>query len=131
MSTLYQFIESLMHNQDNLINMDIIEGPNAYALVMHERSNTSNSNFKKKGKGKLHAKPKKEGYSKPFNDSLGSKGGKGNKGKTKCGYCNHDYHPESSCMKKKIDQMVHILQKHNIRDHILEASKKKLEDRFK
>jgi hypothetical protein len=53
----------------------------------------------------VHAEPKKEGYSKPFDDSSGSKGGKGKKGKTKCGYCNHDYHPESTCMKKQIDMM--------------------------
>jgi hypothetical protein len=46
---------------------------------VHERRNTSNSKSKKKSEGKGHAKPKKEGYSKPFNDSLGSKGGKGKK----------------------------------------------------
>jgi hypothetical protein len=103
--TLDQFIESLMHEQYKLIKMGIIKGPNVHALVVHERNNTSNSKSKKKGKGKVHAEPKKEGYSKPFDDSSGSKGGKGKKGKTKCSYCNHGYHPESTCMKKHIDQM--------------------------
>jgi len=100
MQTLDQFIESLMHEKDNVIKMGIIKGPNVHALSFHERNNTSNSNSKKKGKGKAHTEPKKEGYSKPFVDSSSSKGGKGKKGKTKCGYWNHGYHPESTCMKK-------------------------------
>jgi hypothetical protein len=74
------FIE-LMHDQDKLIKMEIIEGLNAHALTVHESSNASNSNSKEKIKGKAHAEPKKEGYSKPFNDSSGSKGGKRMKGK--------------------------------------------------
>jgi hypothetical protein len=89
-----------MHEKDNLIKMGIIKGSNAHALVVHESNNTCNPKTKKKGKGKAHAEPKKEGYSKPFDDSSGSKGGKGKKGKTKCGYCNHGYHLESACMKK-------------------------------
>jgi hypothetical protein len=48
----------------------------------------------------VHAQPKKEGYSKPFDDSSCSKGGKGNKGKKKCGYYNHGFHPKYACMKK-------------------------------
>jgi hypothetical protein len=131
MLTLDQFIESLMHEKDKLIKMGIIKGSNVHALVVHERSNACNLKTKKKGKGKVHAEPKKEGYSKPFDDSSGSKGGKGKKGKTKCGYCNHGYHPESACMKKQIDQMVQILQKNNLGDHIPEAAKKKSEDQAK
>jgi hypothetical protein len=46
MSTLDQFIESLTHEQDKLIKMGIIKGPNAHALVMHESNNTSNSKSK-------------------------------------------------------------------------------------
>jgi hypothetical protein len=48
---------------------------------MHERNNICNMKTKKKGKGKAHVDPRKEG-------------------KTKCGYCNHDYHPKFACMKK-------------------------------
>ena len=74
MSILDHFIESLMHEKDKLIKMGIIKGPNVHALAVHERNNTSNSNSKQKGKGKVHVEPNKEGYSTPFDDSLGSKG---------------------------------------------------------
>jgi hypothetical protein len=100
MSTLNNFIESLTREKDNLTNMWIIKGSNAHALVVHGRSNTCNPKTKRKGKGKAHAEPKKEGYPKTFDDSSGSKGGKGKKGNTNCGYCNCGYHPESTCMKK-------------------------------
>jgi hypothetical protein len=69
MSTLDHFIESLMHEQDKLIKMGIIKGPNVHALVVHEIKKTSNSKYKKKGKGKLHVEPNKEGRSKPFDVS--------------------------------------------------------------
>jgi hypothetical protein len=129
MSTLDQLIESLIHEQDKIIKMGIIKEPNENALDMHDINNTSNSKSKQKIKGKLHANPNKEGYSKPFDDSSGYKGGKGKKGKSKCGYCNHDYHLELACMKKWIDMLVYILQNNNLRDHILEATKKKSKDK--
>jgi hypothetical protein len=88
--------------------MGIIKGPKAHALSMHDGSNSQNTKSKLKGKGKVHAEPNKEWYSKPFNDSLGSKCGK-IKQENKCGYCNHGYHLESTCMKKKIYLMEQIL----------------------
>eukprot|EP00253_Pinus_taeda_P005570 PITA_05570 len=81
----------------------------------------------KKDKGKLHSHPKKEGYTKPFNDSSGSRNEKGKKG-NRCTYCQRGFHQESSCMKKQIDQMAEILQKHNLGDHIPQGAKKKTED---
>ena len=33
---------------------------------------------------------------------------------SKCVYCNKGYHPESSCMKNKIDMLTQILEKNNI-----------------
>jgi hypothetical protein len=36
--------------------------------------------YKDKYRRKVHANPKKEGYSKPFIDASGSKGGNGRKG---------------------------------------------------
>jgi hypothetical protein len=75
--------------------------------------------------GKVHSEHEKEENSKPFNDSSGSKGGKGKKGKSKCVYYNHNYHLESSCMKKTIDPMVKVIQQNNLRDYILENAKKK------
>jgi len=73
---LDKFMKALMHEKDKLINMGIIKGSNAHALVVHERSNAWNLKTKKQGKGKVSAKPKKEGCSKPFDDSSSSKGGK-------------------------------------------------------
>jgi hypothetical protein len=50
--SLDQFIESLMHEKDKLIQMGVIKSPKAHALVVHERNNTSNPKSKQKGKGK-------------------------------------------------------------------------------
>ena len=100
MSTLDHFIEALAHDQDKLIKIRIIKEPNAHELDVHEINNACNQNAKQKSKGKAHAKPNKEGHSKPFDDSSSSKGGKGKKGTTKYGYWNCDYHPEYTCMKK-------------------------------
>jgi hypothetical protein len=83
-------------------------GPKAHALYVHDGSNSQNPKSKRKGKENAHEKPKKEGYSKPFNDSSGSKGGKSKQGK-KCGYNNHGNHPKSACMKNQVDQMAQIL----------------------
>jgi hypothetical protein len=107
--------------------MGIIKGPKAHALAVHDENNSQNSKSKSKGKGKTHAKPKKDGYSKPFNDFSGSKGGKSKQGK-KCGYCNRGNHLESTCMKKQIDLMAQILEKNNLGDFIPEVSKKKSKD---
>jgi hypothetical protein len=51
------------------------------------------------------------------NSSDGSssfKGGKEKKGKPKCGYCNRGSHPKLAYMKKQIDFMARVLQKHDI-----------------
>jgi hypothetical protein len=60
-----------------------------------------------------HANPKKEGYSKLFNDASRSKGGKGRKGE-KCSYFHKGFHLESTYMQKQIDQMAQILQQKNL-----------------
>jgi hypothetical protein len=75
---------------------------------VHDGSSSQNPKSKRLGKEKVHADPKKEGYSKPFNDSYGFKSGKSKKGKN-FGYYNRKNHLESSCMKNKIDQMAQIL----------------------
>jgi hypothetical protein len=99
MPSLSQFIDALTQEHDKLIHMGIIKGPKAHALVLHDGNNSQNPKSKRKGKEKAHADPKKEGYSKPFNNSSGSKGGKNKQGK-KCGYCNRGNHLELACMKK-------------------------------
>jgi hypothetical protein len=71
--------------------MGIIKGPKAHALAVHDGNNSQNPKSKRKEKEKVHADPKNEGHSKPFNDSSSSKGGNIKQGK-KCGYCNHGNH---------------------------------------
>jgi hypothetical protein len=58
--TLAQFIESLPQEQEKLIQMGLMKDPKAHAFTMHDGKGPSKHNGK-------------EGYSKPFNDSLGSK----------------------------------------------------------
>jgi hypothetical protein len=127
MPSLDTFIEALIQEQDKLIKMGVIKNSKAHALVVHDGNSSQNQKSKVKGKTKSHAESKKEGYSKPFNDSSGSKSGKGKKGQ-KCTYCNRGFHPESACMKKQIDLMTQILQKNNLGDQIPEGAKKKPED---
>eukprot|EP00253_Pinus_taeda_P006200 PITA_06200 len=134
MPSLQEFMESLIFEQDKLIGMGKIKPSKAHALAVHDsshnkhhRSDSSQKNQQKKDKGKAHSHPKKEGYTKPFNDSSGSRNEKGKKG-NRCTYSQRGFHPESSCMKKQIDQMTEILQKHNLGDHIPQGAKKKTED---
>jgi hypothetical protein len=60
--------------------MGVIKKSKSHVLSSHDVNNSQHHKLKKKGKEKAHADKKKEGYSKPFNDSLGSKSGKGKKG---------------------------------------------------
>jgi hypothetical protein len=77
--------------------MGKIKCPKAHALTMQDGSSHKYHKFKVKDERKSHANLKKEGYSKPFNDASGSKGGKGRKGE-KCTYFHKGFHPEFACM---------------------------------
>ena len=49
------------------------------------------------------------------NEPSGSKRSKKNgKGKTLCSYCGRGFHPDSSYMRRQIDEMTLLLKKHNI-----------------
>jgi hypothetical protein len=103
--------------------MGKFKGPKAHALTVKYGSHQYHK-YKYKDKRKSHAHPKKEGYTKPFTDASESKGGKGGKGE-KCMYCHKGFHPESTCMQKKIYLMSQILQKNNLGDNIPEGAKNK------
>jgi hypothetical protein len=107
MPSLEDFIESLTQDQTKLINMGKIKGPKVHALTVQD-TNHQYQKSKDKEKRKSHAYPKKEGYTKPFTNPSGSKGGKGRKGE-KCMYCHKGFQLESAWMKKKIDLMYKIL----------------------
>jgi hypothetical protein len=77
MPSLEEFIKSLTQEQTKLINMGKIKGPKAHALTVKDGSGHQYNKYKYKYKRKAHANMKKEGYSKPFNEAFGCKGGKG------------------------------------------------------
>ena len=56
--------------------MGKIKGSKAHALAMDDGNHNPKQIFKSKDKGNAHANPKKEGNTKPLNDSSGSKGEK-------------------------------------------------------
>jgi hypothetical protein len=95
--SLEVFIESLTQERNKLINMGKIKGPKVHALIVHDGSGHQNKTSKDKDKRKPCENPKKEGYSKPFNDASGSKGGKGRKW-DKCTYYHKGFHPEFAFM---------------------------------
>jgi hypothetical protein len=76
MPSLEAFIESLTQEQNKLINMGKIKGLKVHALTVQYGSGYQYKKSKDKDKRKTHGNPKKEGYSKPFNDASRSKGGK-------------------------------------------------------
>ena len=80
-----QFIESLTQEKKKLIQMGLMKYPKAHALTMDDGKGLSNQKSKQKRKELLHPKSKKEGYSKPFKDSSGSKDSSNSKGKKKKG----------------------------------------------
>jgi hypothetical protein len=104
--------------------MGKIKGPKAHALTLQYGRGHQNKKYKYKYKRKEHANPKKEGYSKPFNNAFGSKGGTGRKGE-KYTYFHKVFHPKSSCMYKQIYHMAQILQQNNLGEWIPEVVKKK------
>jgi ATP sulfurylase len=73
------FTKSLTQEKNKLINMGKIKGPKVHALTMQDCSSHQYHKSKDKEKRKAHENPKKEGYSKPFNDASVSKVRKGRK----------------------------------------------------
>jgi hypothetical protein len=92
----------------------------AHALTMHDGKGSSKHNWK-------------EGYSKPFNDSSGSRDSSDSKKKKKkkgkqCTYCNKPNYEKFTCMKKQINLMAQTLQQNNLGNFIPEGVKKKKEE---
>jgi hypothetical protein len=94
MPMLAWFIKYLEKEETKLIQMDLMKDHKAHAPCIME-----------KGSSKQNGK---EGYFKPFNDSLGSRDSSDSKKKKKgkeCIYCNKTNLEESTCMKKHINLM--------------------------
>ena len=67
-----------------------------------------------KGKQKKNPPVEKEQSYQPSSSRISKKNGKG---KTLCSYYGRGFHPESSSMRRTIDEMVVLLEKHNIIVH--------------
>ena len=85
MPSLETFIESVIQEQDKIIKMGVVKNSKVHALTTHDGNSSQHQKSKRIGNEKVNAKQKKEGYSKPFNDSSGSKRRKVKKGH-KCTY---------------------------------------------
>ena len=101
-------MESLTQEQDKLVMMGTIKPSKDQALVVGD--SRVDSKIKEKSKNLLEQKRYKNKYQE---EPQGSK--KKNQGEmSKSAYCSKGYHPESSCMKNKIDMLTQLLEKNNI-----------------
>jgi hypothetical protein len=107
--------------------MGIIKGPKAHALVVHDGRTLKILNPNRKEKERCMQSQRRKGTPNPSMIPQVPKVEKESKGRSVVTAIMWN-HPESACMKKKIDLMVQILQKNNLRDFIPEAAKKKSED---
>ena len=106
MPTLESFIESLTEEHDKLIQMGIIQSSRYQALVT---GGPKVANEKGKQMDESHVEKEQS------NDPSGLKRrNKNGKGKTLCSYFGRGFHPESTCMRRTIDEMALLLKKHNI-----------------
>ena len=104
--------------------MGILTSSKSKALVAHnEGSSNSTNQSSNKGKGKNQTwkkntsvdaektTPQSNQQGKTFLNS--NKKGDNNKVKKKCAYCKKLGHEEHECYLKKIDELTHIMKKHN------------------
>ena len=106
MPTLNSFIESLTHEHDKLIQMGIIRSSRDKSLVVGG-PNIENDKGNKKDESPIEKEKLKE----PSGLKRSKKNGKG---KTLCSYYGRVFHLESTCMRRRIDEMSLILNKHTI-----------------
>lgn len=125
MPSMDDFIESLIHEQNKLIQMGALKHSKYHALAAYE----SNKKKKQKNKGKMELYHIDEESIESSKETLNPKGGKTKKEQTKCSYCNRGFDPKSSCMVNTISLMAKVLQQHNLADCIPDSVKKKTEDK--
>jgi hypothetical protein len=113
MPSLDDFSTSLTHEKDKLVQMGSLKTTKVHALAANEGRKTSNK-LKQQFKGKKDQDQKKEHNPKSTQESSNSKTGKTKKEKVICAYCKKPNHEEHACMRKQIDQMTHLLERHNI-----------------
>ena len=100
MPSLDAFVESLIQEQDKLVQMGVIKTSKNQTLLMLDSNNVQY-------KGKHKGKEPKATDSKPKDNQRSSEGASGSKKKkkfekTRCPYYMRGFHPKSQCMKKTI-----------------------------
>jgi hypothetical protein len=118
--SLYEFMESLIHVQTNLLQIGALNTSKPHELTTQGTS--KKNKYKSKGKDQENNKQGKQNF---IDETSSSKESKRNKEKTKCSYCNMGFHPNISCMKNTIDLMAQSLEQHHLEDFILENARKK------
>ena len=108
MPCLDDFAESLIQEQDKLVQMGVLQTSKNLALLM---KNSNNAQARGKHKGKetknIDSRPKEN---KRYSDGASGSKKKKKFEKAKCPYCMRGFHLESQCMKKTIDQLTKLLE---------------------
>ena len=109
MSSLDSLIESLVQEDDKLIQMGALGASPNQALLASERRNVQ-VRRKRKGKQKRNTEFEPKYEFDPSNEASGSRKDKHQRyDKGKCSYCKKGNDTEKGCMKKVIDQMEKLL----------------------
>ena len=106
MPTLYAFIQSLIFENDKLIQIGIIRSSKDLALVARE-DKVANDKEKQRDESPMKKEQSKEPSGSKRNKNTG-------KGKVLCSYCGRGFHSKSSCMRRQLNEMDLLLKKHNI-----------------
>ena len=101
MPSLDSFVESLIHDQDKLVQMGVLHTSKNQALLVTDST-------KAQAKGRPKGKEPKASDSKPKENQKTSEGALGSKKKKMfekkmCPCCMRGFHPEDQCMKKQVD----------------------------
>ena len=104
MPSLENFMESLTHEQDKLVQMGTIKTKDQalkVGVLNSSKGNPKSKNSRLPEKKKNPEKPKSNDASSNPSKEKDKKG----KYKAKCTYCHKGWHPENSCIKNTIDTM--------------------------
>ena len=112
MPSLDAFVESLIQEQDKLVQMGVIQTSKNQALLM-----TDSNDAQERGKHKW--KESKTTVSNPkenqrYSDGASVSNKKNKFDKAKCPYYMRGFHPERQCMNKTSDQPSTLLKKNNV-----------------
>ena len=118
MPSLNAFIESLTSEHDKFFHMGIIKSSHDQDLdVLGPKDIKGKGKHKKNPKTKFKSpKPKFENqqHEEPSGSKKNKSKGHHGKEKVKCSYCRKGFHPEHTCMKKKLDEATSLLERNHI-----------------